>query len=615
MQLSKVLEKTNQLEKNSFIKIIDGIISESDSLDKQVQKILNSGYESVKNADNLQFGEIFDLTKQEYIKAVKRELSFRPQIDIIVDILIRDGNCIMSRDWFSRLYEKEHRQLKQKLKEFDLLLSEDSTELDATRKRDYNIFRNCVETAYRNDEKSNRDAVITEEEQSILNTLSKSLNLSLEEVRLIRFSVVPLEKMDLDDILKDLKDLGILFYSKKNLKVYVPDEIVSILRQLRGFEVANKYYRRVLIQLKDSEINQVCRNHNINWKNNRDQKIRDILNQGLSFQSMVLNDIHKEGISKTQQKTRISEIIEKGLSIEFQQKGSTAEERVEMLTRYFQERNKEDQITISLDGYTLLLKDLAEILPSVNKIVKAEFELEYDKVLDRDLLIDYNIKPQDILDLIPKEELIAFCDAKQIKSRGSIIHNILDTYQDSENLLIENYNLLSTRDLAGLKEKGIHIKESELGIQFEEVTKRIFTALGFNVDEDLRKKINSKKDKADIVISLSEGELIIVECKTKKDKEFNQYSSVSRQVRSYFEQAERAGYKVVKTLLVANEFSDEFIKGCELDFEISLSLMRAGSLLSILEGFKESTLTSFPYKLLLRDVLLDESRIIRSLKK
>jgi len=42
------------------------------------------------------------------------------------------------------------------------------------------------------------------------------------------------------------------------------------------------------------------------------------------------------------------------------------------------------------------------------------------------------------------------------------------------------------------------VKESELGIKFEDLTKKIFIELGFNVDEELRKSLNTKKDLIDI---------------------------------------------------------------------------------------------------------------------
>jgi hypothetical protein len=102
-----------------------------------------------------------------------------------------------------------------------------------------------------------------------------------------------------------------------------------------------------------------------------------------------------------------------------------------------------------------------------------------DIVLNSSTLLDYNIKPRDILDILPHEDLKLFITAKGLKSRGDLVQNILDGYKDAENLLIENYEAIGFRNLNLLRENGIIIKESELGLKFEEITKSIFKKLGF----------------------------------------------------------------------------------------------------------------------------------------
>jgi len=54
-------------------------------------------------------------------------------------------------------------------------------------------------------------------------------------------------------------------------------------------------------------------------------------------------------------------------------------------------------------------------------------------------LINYNIKPRDILDLISEKEILDFCIERNIKNRGDKILKILDNYKDSENLYLENF--------------------------------------------------------------------------------------------------------------------------------------------------------------------------------
>src|SRR5690606_38338855 len=153
---------------------------------------------------------------------------------------------------------------------------------------------------------------------------------------------------------------------------------------------------------------------------------------------------------------------------------------------------------------------------------------------------------------------------------------------------------------------------SELGIKFEEITKLIFEKLGFNVDENLKNKLNTAKDKSDIILNLDNNDVIIIECKTVKESGYNKFSSVSRQIKSYVNLAKDNGLNVVKSLLIAPDFSDDFINECDLEFEINLSLITASSLINILEGFRNSKLKTFPFQLLMKDVLIKEERILRS---
>ena len=107
-----------------------------------------------------------------------------------------------------------------------------------------------------------------------------------------------------------------------------------------------------------------------------------------------------------------------------------------------------------------------------------------------------------------------------------------------------------------------------------------------------------------------------MECKTVKESGYNKFSSVSRQIRSYYNLAESNGFRISKLLLVAPDFSDDFVTDCELDSDLNLSLLSASSLLRILEAFKKSKKhKQFPYKLLMRDVLIQEDRIIKAIGK
>jgi hypothetical protein len=615
MKLEKVLDNLNSFEKNSFLKILDNIISSNPKNYSQIEKILSDNSRDLKNIDNINIARVFSLIETEYTQYVKNEfINSTSQLDILIDIISRDGNCIMKIDWFSRLYDKELSCIEKKLKEFKDSIDSEKPEYGDHRQRDYKIYKACLNTAYYNDSLSNLDNKITKDEQSILITLSNQLGLSQEEVKLMNYLIIPTQKLDIDSIVNELKSVGIVFFSKKNNTIYVADEIVRVLRKVRGKELADKFYRRVLRLLRDPQINTICKLHRIDWRLPIDLKIKEIINEGVSFSGLLINDIHKEGTKLLEKKKFINDFFEKNLGLT-NIKGVTIEEKIENLIKYFEETERDEKVGISIDGYEKLLVELNQFIPALNNRIRSEFELQEEQVLKSHYLLDYNMKPRDILEMVTEKELEEFCKTKSIKTRGDVVLNILDAYKDTENLHLENYENIGFRNISALKENGLLIKEADLGVKFEELTKTILTKLGFQVDEVLRKKMNTNKDQIDIVINLGNSEIILVECKTNKESGYNKFSSVSRQLKAYTNLAKINDHKVIKSLLIAPDFSDDFIKECGLEYELNLSLIKASSLVTILEGFKNSKLKVFPYNLLMRDVLIQEDRILKAIEK
>ena len=216
MKLENILDKLGSIEKNSFIKIIDNIITKNPKNGKEIEKILSSSDKGLKSVDNQNISKIFALTADEFQDHIKCEFQdITSQLDILIDIIIRDGNCIMKQDWFSRLYETEIKNLKSRIKALNTDFEDDKSELSASRKRDYRIYKSCLHTAYQNDIENNRDSKITSDELSIILTLSKQLGLSQEEVKLINYSILPIKKIDIQDVIKGLKNIGVIFYSNK----------------------------------------------------------------------------------------------------------------------------------------------------------------------------------------------------------------------------------------------------------------------------------------------------------------------------------------------------------------------------------------------------------------
>lgn len=616
MKLEKILDNLNSFEKNAFLKIIDSILADKPKNAQAIDKILTDSSRDLKNMDNINVAKVFGLVEDEFAAYIKDEfVSTTSQLDILTDIISRDGNCIMKQDWFARLYEKELSSLDKKLKDFQKVIEADKSDISEQRQRDYKIYRACLQTAYHNDDLNNQERKITTDEQSILLTLSGQLGLSQEEVKLINYLIVPVQKLDIDTVINELKSLGVIFYSKKTSTIYVADEVVRLLRKVRGKEVADKFFRRVLRLLREPQINLICKQHRIDWKFPLDKKIKEIIAEGISFSGILMEDVHKEGTKVTDKKKFINDLCDKGLKISPSLKGTVIEEKTANLIKYFEDIERDEKVGISIDGYEKMLIEMGEVLNGLNQQLKNEFELQEENVLKSGYLLDYNIKPRDVLEIVSEKELETFCQAKNVKTRGDLILNILDAYKDAENLYLENYENIGFRNLSALKENGIIIKEADLGVKFEELTKKIFSNLGFNIDEALRKKLNTSKDKIDILINLGNNDLILIECKTVKESGYNKFSSVSRQLKAYANLAKVNDYKVIKSLLVAPDFSDDFIKDCGLEYELNLSLITASSLTKILEGFKNSKHKQFPHNLLMRDVLIQEDRVLKAIDK
>jgi hypothetical protein len=424
---------------------------------------------------------------------------------------------------------------------------------------------------------------------------------------------LPIKNIQIHEVINNLKNFGVVFYSKKENTIFIADELVSLLRELRGKEIADKYFIRTLNLLREPIINQIAKRHSVERKLTNSQKIEKIIKEGISFTGILSTDIYKEGSSLTEKKKELNDLFEGGLNIT-NLKGNTLEDKIISLINYFENIEKDERIGISLDGYEKMVAELNISLPKFNKQVKEQFELQDDFVLNAKFLLDYNIKPRDILDLIEKNDLLSFIKGNGIKQKGDNITNIIDNYKDAENLYLENFENIGFRNFNLLKDNGIIIKESELGLKFEELTKIIFNKIGFNVDDKLKNTLNTTKDKIDVLLNLGNDEIIIIECKTIKESSYNKFSSVSRQLKSYQNLALKNNLRVIKVLLIAPDFSEDFVSDCEMDTEMNLSLITAATLSKIARTFKLSKHKIFPH-VLFRDIMINEERILKALLK
>jgi len=621
MRLARIIDDLGVWEKSAFVKLLENLAEESGKT-KEVDAILmKSSGDDLKKAEGEDISAVFQLLEKEFTEHLNQAFqNCSNQFDLLFDVIGRDGNAMMSAVWFSTLYTKAIKDTKKNAKQMKSVLEGDSKELTEERIRAYRVFHACLKTAFENDIANNLDPKITSDEQSILATLASALNLSAHEANLLNYTVIPLNAREITEVSDELVRLGVIFVIRKTGKVYVADEIVRVLRKVRGREVGDKYFKRMLKLLKDPEINNICKAHGMPMRGiEREEKIQNIIDEGLSFTKALSEDLHKEGSPVNDRKKRINELCELGLP-DVKLTGATLDQKVESLIHHFDAVDRESRIGISMEGFDHLVRDLTEFFPQKFKLwLKNEFELqEEDELITAEFLHDFNIKPRDVLEVIESKELSRFIKDKGIKSRGLDILNVLDSYKDTQNLFFENYEAIARRDLNVLKEAGINVKEAELGSKFEDITQLMLQDLGFNVDMQLRNTVNTKRDKVDILVNLGSSQVMLVECKTSKDSTYNKFSSIIRQLKAYNELLEGKGLHVVKALIVAPDFSEDFIADAELEYELSPSLLKAGQLRTIHTAFKQQFKhAALPAKLLshARDVVIDADRVVKSMSR
>ncbi|MBN2789478.1 MAG: hypothetical protein JXR69_04770 [Candidatus Delongbacteria bacterium] len=603
MKLQKIIERVNLNEISKFYNILTNLIPEKKDLDKK--------------ADPESFVEIFNtnrirnLYKESLMKAIKKEVD----IDIATDILIRDGNSIMSIRWFEDLFEKELKEIEQQINNVKNILEKGTKEINELRIRDYKIYHNCVKTAFTNDLEKGKLEKITDDELTVLNTLKESLELSNTEARGIYLFTTntDLKKYRIDSVIEKLKSNGIGFYITKEKNLYIPEEFIILLREIKGIKLAEKYQRRILICLDDTMINELKRKHGIKAKN-RHEKIEELIKQGIDIENVLNTGIFKDSISENDKKKILNNIIENKLGLYLQKSGRSVNEKISLLLQYYEKDEIEQNIGMSKEGYDEMMRDLLKI-DGFERKIRDKFELDEKKVklLSEDLL-DYNIKPKDILYLLPLNQIKEFCKLKGIKYRGeNVIRQVLENYTKSEDRYIENYTLIAKNDKIGLKENGILI-ESGIGLLFEKVTKQIFTKMNLTVNEELKKSINNRKNKADIIIEgVNDKTIYIVECKSSQ-KDFASFSDTSRQIKAYVELYSKKGYFIQGVILVSNSFTEEFKDSVKTFPTSRISLLEAMDLYDIYEEYKRLGLETFPLSLLGDKIILSEN-VIKGLRQ
>jgi len=605
MKLNQVLSSINQVEKSKFISCLDKLCSGAISDDKQLASSVSKIDGQIKNASGIEITALFSLVSSYFKNEIEEQIAMSgPQIGLLINILTRDGNSIARTSWIETLYNKEWNDLKKSSKELQEEINSSEKVDDFSRGTLLSIYQDCLKVAFLNDEKINREAKITDDERSILNILADRLSISMDEASAIEHIIDPVPQNNALDGLNTLREMGILFINRKRSEVFIADEVVTILNEIQGKELADKHTLRILRLLSDAELSNILKHYGKKIRGvERVDKINTIIHSRVAIRHILRRDIYGVNETQNQRKERLKTLIT-DLDLNVEKIGTTLEDRINVIIKTLNQSANDEFEALSAAGFKELYSTLQIHFPKLEKLLKSEFELEDSEELDTDKLRALSITPVDILYLLSNDEIKVVRDKMFLSKRGNARQLILESFANANDKLIENYSALAKRDLASLKNAGIEIAEAEIGVKFEEITKEIFETLNFVVDEDIRKAINTAKDKTDIIISLSENDVIIGEAKTCKNGDFAKYSTTSRQVKAYVTRCENQGKRVAQVLIIAPSFSDDFIESAEMDTEVNISLLEAQGLKLIYDAFKARRHPKFSAKLLTKGGLL-----------
>jgi len=624
MKLNHILSVLNQIEKSKFITCLDKLCSSAATNDEVISKALNKVNRQIKDASGSEITQLFNAVSAQYQYSIREKLALcDASMALLVNILTRDGNGIARISWIEQLYAREWETL-------DTLARQIQVDIESNLAEDYGhahrlkIFRDCLNIAYKNDEKINRQANITDDERSILNVLAHHLKISHDELVAIEHLSEPIKagKQTVDNCLQELRDMGVIFINRKSSEVLIPDEVVAVLNQIQGKELADKHLLRILRVLSDAELSNILKSYGKRIRGvSRGEKISTILHSGIAVRDMLSRDLYDDADNQNKRKERLKQLIA-DLDIDAERIGFTLDERIDVILESLNTTADREFDAISATGYKEMFDSLVQNFQGLDAAgnpetltqrIRQEYELEENEEINVERLRALSITPHDVLYLLNNDEVKELRDNLKLPKKGNPRSNILEAFANANDKLIENYAALAKRDLLTLKAVGIEINETDVGVKFEEATKTILEQLDLVVDEELRKLINTAKDKADIIISISDDDIIIGEAKTCKNGDFAKYSTTSRQIKAYVTRCENQGKRVAQVLIIAPSFSQDFIESAEMDTEVNISLLTAEGLKQIYDAYKAKRRPNFSAKLLTKGGLLKAELIAKSI--
>jgi hypothetical protein len=614
MKLNQILSQINQVERSKFVNCLDKIRAEAIRSDVSLSDSITQIDGQLKSASSGEINQLFSSVIKQFTDYVRDQIALGdPQISLLINILARDGNNIARLSWIEKLFEVEHNRLCQLSTELRKEVSEAAESDGFDRGTRLSIYKDCFDTAYTNDLRFNREARITDDERMILNTLANKLGMSTEEVTAVEHISVPVAKTNVIDALNTLRELGIVFIDRRRSEVLVADEVVEVIHSAIGKEIPDKYALRILRSLSDAELSCILRRHGQKGRGvERQEKIKYIAHSGISIRTVLSKDMFAPEENVTKRKERLKTLLE-DLNVSTSRIGTTLDDRISVLVDSLKQGADKEFDTLSASGFKSLVASLSNTTPPVLDRIRHDFEIEDNEALNTDRLRALGISPLDILYVYSNDEVKKIRDSLNLSIRQNPRTAILQSFASANDKLVDNYELLAQRDIAGLKSAGIEIKEADIGVKFEDITRTLLERLGQKVDEELRKEINTAKDKADIILSLSDDDIIVGEVKSHKNGDFAKYSTTSRQVKAYANRCEASGKRVAQVLIIAPSFSQDFIDSAEMDTDINISLLEAKGLKKIVDAYASKRNPNFSAKLLTKGGLLKSDLIAKTI--
>ena len=144
----------------------------------------------IKNASGSEITQLYYAVRDFFKVAVKEQILMNStQINLLVNILSRDGNCVARISWIENLYVKEWNSLQLLAEELKGEITENKSSTVTNRAKALSTYHASMTEAYINDKRINRDSKVTDDERGILNVLSFQLVLTTDECAAIEHLV------------------------------------------------------------------------------------------------------------------------------------------------------------------------------------------------------------------------------------------------------------------------------------------------------------------------------------------------------------------------------------------------------------------------------------------